>query len=380
MPETAAAFGAGEITREHAIAIVARYTPERAPMIEHIETELVAFARLSTPKELQGAVKTMTDAYDGDTGARSDAAEYELNTMTLSPSLYGRGVLNGSFDTEVTDIALTALDAEMEVLRRPQDPRRPPQRRAEAFESICRQYLASRGTTTARGRGQTQVSVVWDISSIDLTNPEVAALARADTAHGGRLSRSTLERLTCDCNLSRVITDGPSAVLDVGRITRTIPAPLWNAARRPRPALSRTRLRTSARRMRSASHLALGERRPHQPRKPQTPVLAMPPTTTHPRRPSPRRITAKSRRDGQPRAVPRAFTHEVAAHSSIRDGEEAPGSGHTLQFVIATVFELDTGTGDEIDDCSRREHFTRRGQTGDPRRDVNADTGHVLVV
>ena len=229
LPETAAAFGAGEITREHAVTITARYTPERAPMIEHIEAELVVFARLSTPKELQSAVKTMTDAFDGDIGARSDAAEYELNAMTLSSSLYGRGVLNGSFDTEVTDLALTALDAEMEALRRPQDTRPWPQRRAEAFESICRQYLAGRGSSAARGRGQTQVSVVWDLSSIDLTHPEIAALARADTAHGGRLSRHTLERLTCDCNLSRVITDGPSAVLDVGRITRTIPEPLWNA-------------------------------------------------------------------------------------------------------------------------------------------------------
>jgi hypothetical protein len=75
-------LAAGEITREHDAPIAARYTPERAPMIEHIEAELVAFARLSTPAELRAAVKTMTDAYDGDTGAKFDAAEHEQNTRT----------------------------------------------------------------------------------------------------------------------------------------------------------------------------------------------------------------------------------------------------------------------------------------------------------
>ena len=37
------------------------------------------------------------------------------------------------------------------------------------------------------------------------------------------LSRSTLERLACDCKFNRVLMDGPSQVLDVGRITRNIP-------------------------------------------------------------------------------------------------------------------------------------------------------------
>ena len=231
LPETAAAFAAGDVTREHANVIAGRYTPARAEMMEEIEPELVAFARLSTPVELRNALRSMTDAFDGDGdgGAGSDSADYARNTMTLSPSLDGRGVLNGSFDTEVTDLALTALDAEMEALRRPGDIRDAPRLRAEAFASICRQYLASRGDSTARGRGRTHVSAIWDLSTIDRTHPALAARARADVAHTGRLSRTTLERLSCDCILSHVITDGPSQVLDVGRATRTVSTPLWNA-------------------------------------------------------------------------------------------------------------------------------------------------------
>ena len=41
LPETAAAFGAGEITGEHVAEITRPYTPERAEMLEGIEAELV---------------------------------------------------------------------------------------------------------------------------------------------------------------------------------------------------------------------------------------------------------------------------------------------------------------------------------------------------
>jgi hypothetical protein len=117
----------------------------------------------------------------------------------------------------------------MEALRDTADQRPTPQLRAEAFASILRHSLAARGDTRARGRGQTHVSVVFDIRSLDLTNPELAAQARAETAHGMRLSRSTIDRICCDAKLARIITDGPSQVLDVGRLTRTVSGPLWNA-------------------------------------------------------------------------------------------------------------------------------------------------------
>ena len=104
-----------------------------------------------------------------------------------------------------------------------------PQLRAAALESIARGYLCSRGESMARGRGRTNVNVVYDIGGLDISDPTLAALARADAAHGQRLSRTTLERLMCDCYISRVITDGPSNILDVGRLTRTVSNALWTA-------------------------------------------------------------------------------------------------------------------------------------------------------
>jgi hypothetical protein len=229
LSQTAAAFGAGEINAEHAVEIANPCTPARAAMMEGIEAELVDFARISTPGELRGVVRGVTDAFDGDGGARADQAEYGLNTLTVSSTSGGRGIVNGSFDAELTEVVLTALDAEMEALRGTGEARKTPELRSAALDSICRQYLASRGDGSARGRGQTHVSVVTDVVQLAGSHPQLAAIVRAETAHGGRLSKNTLERISCDCRISRVITDGPSNVLDVGWATRNVSNAQWNA-------------------------------------------------------------------------------------------------------------------------------------------------------
>jgi hypothetical protein len=231
LPETAAAFGAGEINGEHVDEITRPYTPARAEMLEGIDKELADFARISTPAELQAAVKTMVDEFDGDGGADDDDKQHQLNRMTLS-EVGGRGILNGSFDPELTDLVQTALDAEMEVLRQTADTRTLPQLRADSAESIFRWYLSARGDSTARGRGRTNVNLVYDIGdldALDVSDPALAAMVRADTAHGQRLSRTTIEMILCDCYISRVITAGRSNVLDVGRLTRTVSNAVWTA-------------------------------------------------------------------------------------------------------------------------------------------------------
>jgi hypothetical protein len=50
----------------------------------------------------------------------------------------------------------------------------------------------------------------------------------AEAANTGSISQATLERLLCDCTITRVITKGASQVLDVGRATRTISHAQWS--------------------------------------------------------------------------------------------------------------------------------------------------------
>ena len=195
LPETAAAFGAGEINGEHVAEIVRPYTPARAEMLERIEGELVEFAKISSPSELRDAVQGIVDAFDDDDGAGNDKKQHRLNKVTLSQTTGGRGILNGSLDAELTDVVLTALGRGDGSPAHSERTRKTPELRSAALESICRQYLAARSDSTARGRGQTHVSVVVDLMQIAGSSPELAAIVRAETAHGGKLSRNTLDRI-----------------------------------------------------------------------------------------------------------------------------------------------------------------------------------------
>jgi hypothetical protein len=227
LPHTAAAYASGEITREHVQIITKRCTRKRLELFHRIEQGLVGLARDHTYVDLESAIDRYVDQFDGQ--GKDDEHEVELNKVTLSSSYEGRGYLNGSFDSETTELAQTALDAEMEVLRQKGETRTTPNLRADAFTSICRQYLASRGERDAHGRGQSHLSSIVDISKYEDAHPELIAAVRAEFAHRGRISRTTLERISCDCRISRVIMDGPSTVLDVGYSQRTVSNAQWNA-------------------------------------------------------------------------------------------------------------------------------------------------------
>jgi hypothetical protein len=108
------------------------------------------------------------------------------------------------------------------------DPRPVAQRRADALMLLVRRgYL--RGEIGDSRAVREHFSVAIDLYDLPGYNNSDIDRIRTEAHHHGHLSAATLERLTCDCELSRVITAGPSEVLDVGRTTRTIPPALWKA-------------------------------------------------------------------------------------------------------------------------------------------------------
>jgi hypothetical protein len=112
------------------------------------------------------------------------------------------------------------------------DKRRTSQKHADAIVEICRRSLLldhKHVSPSTRRRGQPHVSFIVDLADHETDHPELIADIRVEGERYGRLSRATLERLTCDCNINRIITDGDSLIIDVGRTTRNIPAPLWRA-------------------------------------------------------------------------------------------------------------------------------------------------------
>jgi hypothetical protein len=229
LPETAAAFGAGEISREHVEAIARAHTPDRAEMLENLDREFANLARLVNPARLRDEVKRIVDAFDGDGGAKDDRRQQGLNVVYFDATSGGRGALNGSLDAELSRMVEAAFNAEIEVLKLKDDPRTIPQIRAEALESMCRRSLDHHDTGTRRRRGHPHVIVTRDLSDLEPDHPDLVATIRAEASMFGKLSATTLERLCCDAKICRVLTDGPSQVLDVGRMTHNIPLAICNA-------------------------------------------------------------------------------------------------------------------------------------------------------
>ena len=124
LPETAAAFGAGEISRHHAEVDRRAHDAERATMLEGIEAEFAALGPVDRTRRRSATRSSGSpDAFDGDGGATDDARHHALNKVTLSATLDGRGVFNGSLDPELSRLAACAFDAEMYALKQTGDTR-----------------------------------------------------------------------------------------------------------------------------------------------------------------------------------------------------------------------------------------------------------------
>jgi hypothetical protein len=143
--------------------------------------------------------------------------------LHLSTVLDGRRHLRGDLDPEAGDVVATALRL-AETRDADGDPVRPPaRRRADALVDVCRHYLDHQHARAA-GRHRPHVNLVVDVAARAAGDPVAGR-----TVDGLPLTPDTISRILCDCGVHRVVTDGASTILDDGRTTQTIPAPLFNA-------------------------------------------------------------------------------------------------------------------------------------------------------
>jgi hypothetical protein len=208
LPEVSAAFEAGEIDRTRVNIITDAHTPDRAEMLRGLEPALVEAAKVATPCELRAAMRRVTDAIDGDDGSSRARRQRGHEFFHLSQTFDGMWALNGLLDPARGAQLHAALTGEM---KRTVDPSRSTrQRRADTLVALCTSKVT------------VEMNVHVDLADIERRGgPELAAEIRRTAPN---LSKATLRRIACDCNIARVITDGPSQVLDVGRASRVATA------------------------------------------------------------------------------------------------------------------------------------------------------------
>jgi hypothetical protein len=219
LPETAAAYEDGRLSRGQLDAITANVTMRTATHFAEAEAELLpclfplpAVDAARVMQEWRIRIEALLDEKEDPDHERS---------LTLA-STFGRrwhGTL--TLDDEGGSTLDTALalavthDAEGEPVRSFA------RKRADALVDIARFYLNHRAAPP-KGRHRPHVNVM--ISLDDLQQGEPGA-----TVDGRPMAASDIEALLCDCDVHRVLTDARGVILDYGRATKTVPTPLFNS-------------------------------------------------------------------------------------------------------------------------------------------------------
>lgn len=215
LPQTAAAWGSGELSAHAARTIFAARVEGHDEQLRACEAELIALGKMNRPKLLLQAVRHFRDLA---TQGADEQALRERRGVHLSSTIDGMTVLDGTLDPEGGEVARTALQAFTDPPSAT-DGRSPAQRRADGFKRMCEAALSTLTKKSGPSRARPQVTYV--VSHETLT---AGKLGVCDGAFVGPVGRETMSKLLCDCDVSRVVTGPAGVILDAGRSRRVVTA------------------------------------------------------------------------------------------------------------------------------------------------------------
>jgi hypothetical protein len=280
VPQLAEAFRQGDIGLDHVVAVTGVLTTkDRCERVTgRPDTIFTVLARQADAQVVRRAVTHWLEQADPDGVAGDEQAAYQARAFHASPSWKGITYLNGQLHPEGGETLLAALRAAMGGPPAQDDDRTAAQHRADALVDIARFYLDT-APTGVQGGERPQVTATVDLPSLlgwhnrqQQTGPTAAGSGGPDrggdagvpraadpdraasptvrppgagaddeapipgrlwagNGYGfgvvgtlpltGPISRQAALRLLCDADVSRLITDGKSEILDLGRAVRT---------------------------------------------------------------------------------------------------------------------------------------------------------------
>jgi hypothetical protein len=232
LPETAAAFAAGEISAAHARVITRAMTSGRLAKaadsgmdLDETDGILADLARGTAPNETARGVARWVAGVDPD-GTLDDAAD-SRRRFTMASGLDGRVHLRGELDAVGGEYLHTALGALMNGYRPAGDTRCHAERQGDALVALARGALDAGGLPTVRGE-RAHVRVTIDLMAL-CAERGAPGVSGGSLGWAGPINPETARRLACDASVARVLT-GPSGLpLDVGREQRTATAAIRRA-------------------------------------------------------------------------------------------------------------------------------------------------------
>ena len=192
---------------------------------ERSEPVLVDVARRLPLRDLARAVERWKMLADSARAEQAAERRFSRRGLYVSRTLDGMVRVDGDLDLETGQSLLSAIGAVVDVSARADgsDLRTPAQRRADALGEICRSYLDSPERPVVAGE-RPHVLV-----SVDLETLVGRQAGLAELEDAGTITAEAARRIACDADVSRVITDGASEPLELGRRTPVVPPALRRA-------------------------------------------------------------------------------------------------------------------------------------------------------
>nr|WP_274387932.1 HNH endonuclease signature motif containing protein [Salsipaludibacter albus] len=242
LPATRRGLADGDVSVESADAIVQAARDGRLGSPDEVDAQFAQVARSSSPERLRADIRGRQQAVDAAAMLQDENRQHARRSFRLSRTQSGTWRPSGELPDELGQRFRTLLDA----FERPDGSDTPPDRRrrpdvrlADALSDLVGVALDHGLAPGTGGITRPHLSVIvdaatlsTDLARLDADQPNSpdaapmpddrrwADLPAGDLPWGGLLSPQAVRRLCCDAAVSRVVMDGASQVLDVGRATR----------------------------------------------------------------------------------------------------------------------------------------------------------------
>jgi hypothetical protein len=224
MAQAAEAFSGGELS-DSAVGLLASARESFPDAFTRCEEALLQAARTLPVAELRSVIEYWRQSQDLTEAERDEDERFEQRNLNVSPTLHGMVRVDGDLDPETGQSLMSAIRAVMDADARTHPSpefRRPGQRRADALGQICRSWMDSSDRPAILGE-RPHVVVTLDLEALE------GRAGRSELQDAGVVTPEAARRLACDAKVSRVITDGASQPLELGRSSKVVPPSLRRA-------------------------------------------------------------------------------------------------------------------------------------------------------
>ncbi|HEY1162896.1 MAG TPA: DUF222 domain-containing protein, partial [Candidatus Dormibacteraeota bacterium] len=226
LPNTVVAVAEGKVGFGHLVVMARTSNALAASPTARVfdEQRLLAKARENSVGKFHHICRHLRHAADPKGYAASEADLVENRSLRISTDEDSGAVfLSGEFDSESGAVIRTVLEP---LARRSgaADKRPYDRRMADALGDVAWHHLDN-GLVPQNGSQRTHLQVTTSLETLRALDGAPAA----ELEFSLPISAKAVERLACDCSITRVLLNSDSMVIDVGRAKRTISGPARKA-------------------------------------------------------------------------------------------------------------------------------------------------------